>query len=420
MKASLPLIVLAVLSVAVPAWAAPVAMDELVARALSQSPSLQAARSAATAQAEAEGVARSSYLPQVSMSAGLSQTTSVSPAQTAAQPFSLGSTGLSVRQSLWTFGKRGAAMQRAEALTVAARGQAELREVEVAYGVRQTYLAWYQAAGLEAQAVEQVRIAETTVNEAQARVQAGVSAQLDLTRAQATLAQAKAALAAAKATTAQARRSVAAAVGQTTLIEGEPQVPGEPAIAQQPLSALEELALQHPSFRIAQAQVTQAEASRRSAQAEGMPDLNADASYGLRARDFLGAQNWQAGVSMTWPLYAPAVNSQVRSAESQEEAAKASLEARRIDLMRDVDNAYLALQGARERVPAAKAALDAARANQAQAQGRYRAGVGSIIEVADAQALIASAHADWIRATTSFHLAIADLARAMGTTGVTR
>ncbi len=418
MKPPLPLIALMMLSVASPAFAAPVAMEDLVVRALSQSPSLQAARATAAAQSEFEGVARSNYMPQVSLNAGLSQTTSVSPAQLSAQPFSLGSTGVSVRQSLWTFGKRSAATQQAEAQTEAAEAQVDLRAVEVAYGVRQAYLNWVQAAGLEGQSIELVKVAETTLREAQARVKAGVSAQLDVTRAQATLAQSKAALAAAKAATAQARRTLTAAIGQTQLVDGDPAFPAEPAIAKKPIAELETLALQHPTLKTFEAQVEQAAASRRSAQASGNPDLSLDASYGIRARDFAGAPNWSAGVTMNWPLFAPAVNAQVRAAEGQEASVKANLEARRLDVLRDVDNAYLGLEGAKERVPAAKAALDAARANLAQAQGRYRAGVGSIIEVADAQSLLATAHADWVRAQTSYHLAIADLQRAMGVTGV--
>ncbi len=406
------------LALAPPALAAPVSMEGLVLKALEQSPALQAARATATAQAEAEGVARSGYWPQVNLSAGLSQTTSVSTAQTSAQAFNLGSTSVSVRQPLWTFGKLDAAQLQAEAQTANALALADLRAVEVAYGVRQTYLSWVQATGLETQAAEQVRLAETMVKEARARVKAGVSAKLDQTRAEATLAQAKASHAGAKATMAQARRSVSAAVGQTDLIAGEPVFPA--SLAPQPLGELEAMAEGHPTLKTAQAQVMQAEGSRRAAQTGRNPDLSADASYGLRARDLLGAPNWQAGLSFNWPLFAPAVSSQVRAAEGQEIAVKATREARRIEILRDVDNAYLALEGAKERIPAAQAALEAARANQAQAQGRYRAGVGSIIEVADAQSLIATAHADWIRAQTSYHLAIADLKRAMGVTGASR
>lgn len=418
MKPPLPLIAMMIAAVASPAFAAPVAMDDLVVRALEQSPSLQAAKAAASAQAESEGVARSNYLPQVGLNAGLSQTTSVAPGQLSTDPFTLGSTSVTLRQSIWTFGKRTAAVNQAEAQTDVAEAQASLRAVEVAYGVRQAYLNWVQAAGLETQANEQVRLAETVLSEAQARVKAGVSAQLDVTRAQATLAQARAALAGAKAATAQARRTLSAAIGQTELVDGEPGFPAEPALARKPLGELEAMALAHPSLKAVEAQVDQAGALRQAARAAGNPDLSVDASYGLRARNSLGAPNWSAGVTMNWPLFTPAVNSQVRAAEGQEASAKANLQSRRLEVLRDVDNAYLALAGAKERVPAAKAALDAARANQTQAQGRYRAGVGSIIEVADAQALVATAHADWVRAQTSFHLAIADLQRAMGVTGV--
>jgi len=418
MKPPLPLIAMMIAAVASPAFAAPVAMDDLVVRALEQSPSLQAAKAAASAQAESEGVARSNFLPQVGLNAGLSQTTSVAPGQLSTNPFSLGSTSVTLRQSLWTFGKRTAAVNQAEALTDVAEAQASLRAVEVAYGVRQAYLNWVQTSGLETQANEQVRLAETVLSEAQARVKAGVSAQLDVTRAQATLAQAQAALAGAKAATAQARRTLSAAIGQTELVDGEPGFPTEPDFARKPLAELEAMALAHPSLKAVEAQVEQAGAVRQAARASGNPDLSVDASYGLRARDFVGAPNWSAGVTMNWPLFTPAVNSQVRAAEGQEASVKANLQSRRLEVLRDVDNAYLALAGAKERVPAAKAALDAARANQKQAQGRYRAGVGSIIEVADAQALVATAHADWVRAQTSFHLAIADLQRAMGVTGV--
>lgn len=420
MRAALPVIAMMVLSTASPAFAAPVAMEDLVLRALSQSPSLQAARSTAAAQQEFEGVARSGYLPQVGVSAGLSQTTSAAPGVPAGDPFSLGNTGVTLRQSLWTFGKRPAATAQAAAQTESAEAQADLRAVEVAYGVRQAYLNWLQASGIEEQANEQVKVAETVLQQAQARVKAGLSAQLDVTRAQATMAQAQAALATAKAGTAQARRSLSAAIGQTELLAGEPQFPAEPPIARAPLADLEREALRHPSLKAFSAQVAQAEAATRAAQASGNPDLSVDASYGLRARDFQGAPNWAAGLTFNWPLFAPAVNAQVRAAEGREDAAKATLETRRLEVLRDVDNAYLALEGARERLPAAQAALEAARANQAQAQGRYRAGVGSIIEVADAQSLLATAHADWVRAQTSFHLAIADLQRAMGVTGVSQ
>lgn len=421
MNPALSLTPLVVLALAAPAFAAPVAMEDLVDRALTQSPSLRAATTNATAAASREDAAKSPYWPQVALNSSTAQTTSVSPAQTVSQPFNLSTAGVSVRQTLWTFGKLDANVDQAEAQAATARHQIDLTAVEVAFGVRQAYLNWAQASGLEAQAAEQLRYAEATQAEARARFRAGVAARLDVTRAETTVATARASLAGAKATTAQARRTLAAAIGQNTPVAGEPKFPETPAVASQPLETLEATALAHPDLRVAQSQLAEAEANRRGAEAAGAPDLNADGSYGIRARDFQGAPNFQAGVSVNWPLFTGfSVTNQAEAARAQAQTVEANFQARRLTLLRDVDNAYLALQGSKEAVPAAKAAVDAARANLTQAQGRYRSGVGSIIEVADAQSLLASAQGDWVRATTSYHLAIASLQRALGTTGTER
>ena len=82
-----------------------------------------------------------------------------------------------------------------------------------------------------------------------------------------------------------------------------------------------------------------------------------------------------------------------------------------------VDNAYLAIAGAFARLPATAAELKSAQENLFQAEGRYRAGVGSIIEVSDAQTLLATAQGDQLRAAAAYHLAIADLIAAVGLTG---
>ncbi len=412
---------LACCALAAPALAAPVEMEDLVARALADSPAARAAQAVVAAQTAREGVVRAQFWPQVTASASLAQTTSVSPALTDPRPFSLGSTSLQARQTLYSFGKVEAEVARAEASTNAAREQAALAAVDVAFGVRQAYLGWLQAAGLEAQAAEQIRFAEATLAEARARFKTGVAARLEVTRADATVAQANASLATARAGTNQARRSLAAAIGRTESVEGEVRFPATPAIAEKPLAQLRAAALEHPDLRTLRARLAGAAAGREAAERAGRPDLNADASYGIRARDFAGVPNWQAGVSASWPLFTGfAVIRGAEAARADEATARETLEARRLTILRDVDNAWLALEGARQAVPAAKTAIDAARANLTQARGRYRAGVGSIIEVADAQSLVASAQADWVRVTTSHHLAIATLQRALGVTGATR
>ena len=396
-------------------------MEELVDQALMKAPAVSGAAATIRAQDALAQAARSAYWPQLELNAGLAQTTSVSPSQTNATPFSLGTTSLAVRQQIFTFGKVAAAVELADAQAEAARAQAALTAAEVAFGVRQSYLAWTQAQGIEAQLAEQVGFTGATVAEARARFKAGAAPRLDVTRAETAIAQARASLATARATTGQARRSLAAAIGETSPVAGEPAFPPVLAIASRPLAELQQAALRHPSLRAQDAELAQARAASNAADRAGLPDISGDASYGIRARDFAGAPNYQFGVSANWPLFTGF--NVTHRAEAAHARADAVLQARagvRLAVLRDVDNAHMALDGARQALPAAKAALDAARANLAQARGRYRGGVGSIIEVADAQSLLATAQADHVRATAAFHLAIANLQRALGATGAAK
>jgi outer membrane protein TolC len=82
-----------------------------------------------------------------------------------------------------------------------------------------------------------------------------------------------------------------------------------------------------------------------------------------------------------------------------------------------IEQAYLALQGARERRPAFRARVAAARETWRLALGRYKAGVGTVIEVADARALQLAAEAADARAEADMHRTMAELWRALGVTG---
>jgi outer membrane protein TolC len=219
----------------------------------------------------------------------------------------------------------------------------------------------------------------------------------------------------------QARRALATAVGDLQPISGVPAAPPVPAVAAQPVDALEREALRdHPAALASLAQLRQAQASQRQAERSGYPDIGADASYGIRARDGQGAPNWQASVSATWPIFTGfSLTHQREAARLAAEAAAETLSNQEQQLLLAVDRADLAIAGTRETLLASQAALASARENLQQAAGRYQGGVGSIIEVSEAQALVAQSRADAARALTAYHQAIADLQRAIGTTGVT-
>jgi len=85
----------------------------------------------------------------------------------------------------------------------------------------------------------------------------------------------------------------------------------------------------------------------------------------------------------------------------------------------DVRNALLDLKTAADQVAIAKVSLDLAQETLNQARDRYVAGVGSGIELVDAQVSLASANQDVISAAYAHNLAKVQLARAVGGTQTT-
>ena len=79
-----------------------------------------------------------------------------------------------------------------------------------------------------------------------------------------------------------------------------------------------------------------------------------------------------------------------------------------------MQQAYLNLKEAEERLPAAELAVKQAEENLELANGRYEAGVGNPIEVTDAQVGLSNAKLSYIQALYDYKVALASLERAMG------
>jgi outer membrane protein TolC len=79
-----------------------------------------------------------------------------------------------------------------------------------------------------------------------------------------------------------------------------------------------------------------------------------------------------------------------------------------------VEQAYLDLKSGWELVRATKKALESARENFRLAQGRYQVGVGSIIEVTDAQVQLSRTELRYVQALYDYKVSEARLDKAVG------
>lgn len=94
--------------------------------------------------------------------------------------------------------------------------------------------------------------------------------------------------------------------------------------------------------------------------------------------------------------------------------AKANEDLVRQTIVLDVQQAYLNLKEAENRIPTAEITVTQATENLDIANGRYAAGVGSPIEVTDAQVTYINAKTTYIQALSDYKVTQASLEKAMG------
>jgi len=108
------------------------------------------------------------------------------------------------------------------------------------------------------------------------------------------------------------------------------------------------------------------------------------------------------------------IRARERVAIHQEQAAAAQYDRTIQDLSGQLEQAKARLQGARRVAQSTPAELDAARAAQQQAAARYKSGLGSIVEIADADRLLTQADIDNSLANLSVWRALLGVAAAHG------
>jgi outer membrane protein TolC len=123
--------------------------------------------------------------------------------------------------------------------------------------------------------------------------------------------------------------------------------------------------------------------------------------------------NWNALVVMTWPVFDRTIDVRAEASRRIERLRAAEVDVERERLRGRLAQVYTDLTVAGAAVPALARALDAARANQAQADARFRSGLATAIELADAEALLTDAEIQLAVGQFQLARARARLARAI-------
>ena len=180
-----------------------------------------------------------------------------------------------------------------------------------------------------------------------------------------------------------------------------------------------------PDVLIADYQVAIAEAGVQQAKAGYMPKVSAQASkswagdspFGSEETDprYQNNNNWTAGVVVSWDIWD---NNVTQSKVNQSKAAVAKAEAAAENTRQsgdlEVRTAYLNLKAAEKSINTTQVAVDKAQEDYKIAQVRYAAGVGTNLDVMDAEEKLTQAQTNYYTALYNYNSSKADLDRAMG------
>jgi len=430
MKSIRHLLVVALL--ATPAFAEPrqetLTLPRAIEIAMKQQPSIrqaQASIEAAEGRVDQAKVARKPTVT-VSASVGVSSgrgtaTTTGSTTSGFFDPFI--STGLAAQIGwrIFDFGQTKANIEAAEASAEAVRSQINTTNLDVETDVAVTFLEAVARQRLITVAEATVKSEETHLDQARKFVAAQAKDPIEVAQAQARAANARSALASAQSDAAVAMANLRSAIGW-----GDPEVsfvvdnqwPTPPTADPAGLPALVDSARkQRPEILSADKQILAAEASLYAARASNRPVLSASAQtqWGPDQDDWGPEPTWNAGLVLSWQIYdGGSSHASQRIANANLASAKASRDALVISLTSELDASRARIVANRANVTASTEAVEAARAQLKLADARYAQGLGSQIELADAQTAVTTAEGNLIQAEWQLANAWALLKRALG------
>ncbi|SDL00778.1 outer membrane protein [Pseudomonas delhiensis] len=410
------------------------ALDEAIERILCHDPQTAQAWAEAKAQAAQLGVAWSAYLPRLGASLGSSDGRSRTDyldfdgVESSARQKSLNA-NLELSWVLFDFGRRRAALRSARQLLVAANASHQAMLQSAFVDAAQTYYDALAAQDTLA-AAEQVRdMAAENYQAADAKYAAGAAALSDRLQAQTAQSQSELRLV-------RARGNLDNALGVLALRMGLPaesrfQLTSELALMPDTtfVSAIDRLLAQardrHPQLIAAQARVEAASQRVHEVRAEGLPTLALTGSLSHSRNDLPRALNGDTrqrdtsiGLQLNIPLFEGFErNYRVRGAKAEVQASRAALAGTEQQVSLLVWGSYQRLMVDSQSLNSTDALVAQSRQALEVTQGRYRAGVGSMIELLNALSAYADAREQHIRALADWQSARLQLAAGLGRLG---
>ena len=403
-----------------PALLPAMTLSEALAYARQYQPTLRAAQARLEVARRAAAVVRSEWLPQLGATAQVfygtmnNSTAMFLAARTLDLPRIGGSrttsnwtdtnpstvVGLGLRQTIYDFGRLAALAAAADAEAAVSRHRAAAESLDVALQVEAMFCAVLAAKAVERAAEDAYKRAALRRDMAKASVERGLRAPIDLTRAEADLTRFDVGRTRARGGIEAAQALLAAAVGSPwPLLDTAGNVEAEETMP--PLGeALEQALERDPGLRAALAKLAGQQALTRATQRQWAPSLALTATVSGRAggAPIAGGPegvsgwlptvpNWDVGLVLSVPVFDGVLLARRNQSQAMEEVLRQEINVMRRRLLADIQSAYTSFRIAAATLPALLSAAAAAAKNYDQAIARFRAGLSTSVELADAETL---------------------------------
>jgi outer membrane protein len=395
-------------------------LEEAISLALDNHASLRSAGAALHISEALARQARAAFFPSLNAVASDSHVEGAFVFNPSIQPrdqiYSTYAVSLQGQMMLFDFGKTLHRVEAGNRGVQASEEDVRATRDQVVMNVQIAYYGEMQAQKIDRVNQEAVDQAEQHLKQAKAFYSVGRRPQFDVTKAEVDLANANVTLIRGRNQLRLARLQLDNAIGvhprQEYQVEDRFTIPPFPI----PLDSLKRLALEkRPEILSARAHLEADQALIGAAFSQHFPTISATGNYTWSAFGFPLFGRWTAALSFNLPLFQGfAIDAQVDQARALASADQASLDLLTENVLLDVEQNYYALQEATERIAASTRLIEQAEENLTLAERQYAAGVGTPIEVADAQLARSNAFITNIQAQYDYHVALAQLRRAAG------
>ncbi len=391
---------------------------DVVDTALCRNPATHEAWANARVQAAQVGVAQATLLPNLDGSARAAEL------RTNGNSGDERSAALTLSWLLYDFGSRSANVDAARQLMNAASATLDATVQSVFLNALQSYYNAQATRAAVVAATESERASRESLAAAEVRYSVGSGTPSDRLQAQTAWSQATLFRIRAEGAVKNADGTLANVMGldanaAVQLAAFTPVVP-DAAFERDIAALIDEARRSRPDLQAAEAQLKAAQSTIEATRAAGLPTLSlaagpswADVSG--RGQSINSHAN-AIGLTLNVPIFSGYdTRYRVRAAQARAEASGAQRDSLRLQVALEVWTAYQALTTALQTVRTSADLLASAEQSERVALGRYKAGVGNILDVLNAQSALAAARLQRIQAMLDWYVSRATLAKAVGT-----